>query len=72
MTAPGDDGPCGTPASYLVKVNGRTVNLGLGPPVAGGSTFTAEISLPEGSRLLAIQAVDDAGNLGPKATVRVR
>jgi hypothetical protein len=72
MTAPGDDGPCGTPTSYAVKVNGKPVNLGLGSPVAGGSAFSAEVTLQAGARTLALQAVDDAGNIGPKATVAVR
>ncbi|MDX6668894.1 MAG: hypothetical protein QOK04_2274, partial [Solirubrobacteraceae bacterium] len=37
FTAPGDDGPCGTPAAYLTWVNGKRTDLGLGSPVAGGS-----------------------------------
>jgi hypothetical protein len=72
FTAPGDDGACGTPAAYVTFVNGKKTNLGLGPPVAGGSTFTAEVTLPAGARTLAVQAVDEAQNLGPRATVKVR
>jgi hypothetical protein len=71
FTAPGDDGPCGTPASYLTRVNGVKTDLGL-HPVAGGSTFTAEVVLPAGSRRLALQALDAAGNIGPAASVPVR
>ena len=71
FTAPGDDGPCGTPASYITRVGSRQVDLGLGPPVAGGSTFSAEITLPRGGRKLSIQAQDKAGNIGPTATVKV-
>ena len=71
FTAPGDDGPCGTPAAYLTRVNGKPVQLGLGAPVAGGSSFSAEVALPSGSRKLSIQARDDAANLGPQATVKV-
>jgi hypothetical protein len=72
FTAPGDNGPCGTPAAYISHLDGRLVNLGLGPPAAGGSTFSAELSLPSGSRRLVIQARDAAGNLGPTAGVAVR
>jgi hypothetical protein len=72
FTAPGDNGPCGTPAAYISHLDGRLVNLGLGSPVAGGSTFSAEFSLPSGSRHLGIQARDAAGNLGPMAGVPVR
>jgi hypothetical protein len=72
FTAPGDDGPCGTPASYLTRVNGKPASLGLGSPAAGGSAFSAEVTLPAGTRTVTIQAADEAGNLGPKATVRVR
>ena len=72
FTAPGDNGACGTPASYLVRVNGKSTNLPLGAPVAGGSAFSAEVTLPAGARNLSIQAIDAAGNLGPKALVKVR
>jgi hypothetical protein len=71
FTAPGDDGPCGMPAAYLTRINGKPVPLGLGAPVAGGSSFSAEVALPSGSRKLSIQARDDAANLGPQATVKV-
>jgi hypothetical protein len=71
FTTPGDDGPCGTPAAYITRVNGKPVQLGLGAPVAGGSSFSAEVALPSGSRKLSIQARDDAANLGPQATVKV-
>ncbi len=72
FTAPGDNGACGTPASYLVRVNGKSTSLALGAPVAGGSAFSAEVTLPAGARNLSIQAIDAAGNLGPKALVKVR
>jgi hypothetical protein len=72
FTAPGDDGACGTPAGYLTWVNGKKTGLGLGPPVAGGSTFSAEVTLPAGARSVAVQAVDEAQNLGPRANVKVR
>jgi len=71
FTAPGDDGPCGTPVTYLTRVNGKLLALGLGPPVAGGSSFSSAITLPSGARTLSIQARDKAGNLGPPAGVAV-
>jgi hypothetical protein len=69
FTAPGDDGACGTPVRYLTRVDGKASSLGL-TPVAGGTQFSAEVTLPSGSRQLSIQAVDDAGNIGPIARVR--
>jgi hypothetical protein len=71
FTAPGDDGPCGTAATYLSRVNGKAAQLGL-TPVAGGTAFSATITLPAGSTRLTIQARDDAGNLGAPVTVKVR
>jgi hypothetical protein len=68
--APGDNGSCGTPASYLTRVNGRSTALGL-KPVAGGSSFSAEVTLGEGATRFSIQALDAAGNLGPQVTVAV-
>jgi hypothetical protein len=72
FTAPGDNGACGTAASYLLRINGKSASLPLGAPVAGGSAFSAEATLPAGARNLSIQAIDAAGNLGPKALVKVR
>jgi hypothetical protein len=71
FTAPGDDGPCGTPASYMPELDGVAVDLGLGAPVAGGTAFSADIVLPLGASQLSIQARDKAGNIGPPATVAV-
>jgi hypothetical protein len=71
FTAPGDDGPCGTPASYITHLGAKRVELGLGPPAAGGSSFSAELTLPRGGRRLSIQALDKGGNLGPAASVAV-
>jgi hypothetical protein len=71
FTAPGDNGPCGTPAAYLPQVNGRPVVLGLGQPLAGGSPFSAEITLNSGARKLSLQAQDKAGNIGPATSVTV-
>ena len=72
FTAPGDDGSCGTPAAYLTRVNGKLVDLGLPSPVAGGSTFSANVTLAAGTRRLEIQARDEAGNLGPNTGIAVR
>jgi hypothetical protein len=69
--APGDNGPCGTPATYETKVNGRKTELGL-HPAEGGTGFSAEVTLPSSSRKLSIQAIDAAGNVGPPAVVAVR
>jgi hypothetical protein len=71
FTAPGDDGSCGTPTSYLTRVNGKLLDLGLGSPVAGGASFSAEIALPSTARRVSVQAVDEAGNIGPQATAKV-
>ncbi|MEA2315201.1 MAG: hypothetical protein QOI03_1893, partial [Solirubrobacteraceae bacterium] len=71
FTAPGDNGPCGTPGSYVTHVDGKLVNLGLGTPVAGGSAFSANITLPAGSRHLTLAARDAGANLGAPASVNV-
>ena len=71
FTAPGDNGPCGTPAAYVTRVGSKLVDLGLGTPVAGGSAFTHEITLPATARKLSVQARDAAGNLGPAIAVAV-
>ncbi|MEA2201647.1 MAG: cell wall-associated protease [Solirubrobacteraceae bacterium] len=72
FTAPGDDGPCGAPATYLTRVNGRIVDLGLGAPPAGGTPVSAEVTLASGARTLSIQARDEAGNTGHTASVTIR
>jgi hypothetical protein len=70
FTAPGNDGACGTATAYLTRLDGRAVSLGL-QPVPGGSAFSAEVTLRAGSRKLTLQAIDGAGNLGPKVVVAV-
>jgi hypothetical protein len=67
FTAPGDNGACGTPASYRAFVNGQERNLGL-QPVAGGSSFAANITLRGRITQISVQAIDAAGNIGPAAT----
>jgi hypothetical protein len=70
FTSPGDDGACGTASAYRARVG--KAEVALGAPVAGGSTFSGEVTLPAGARKLTIQAIDDAGNLGPAAAAKVR
>ncbi|MGI8556945.1 MAG: S8 family serine peptidase [Solirubrobacteraceae bacterium] len=71
FTAPGDDGFCGTAASYVTRIDGVLRDLGTGPPGPGGSTFSKNLSLPAGARKLSVQARDAAGNLGQAATFDV-
>jgi len=68
FTAPGNDGSCGTPSSYIARA-GRTP-VPLGAPAAGGSTVTREVTLPAGARKLTLQAEDAAGNIGVPVTVK--
>ncbi len=70
FTAPGDNGPCGTPSSYITTVNSKRVSLGL-TPAAGGSAFSAEVVLPAGAKRFSLQAVDAAGNLGSAVATTV-
>ena len=72
FTAPGDDGPCGTPASYIAARRTAKRDLGLGAPAAGGTAVSREVTLAAGARRLSIQAVDEAGNLGPAASVKAK
>jgi hypothetical protein len=69
--SPGDDGFCGTASRYIAAVNGQSLNLG--SPVAGGSTFTHDLTLPGGTARIVILAADGPAasdfNLGPPATV---
>jgi hypothetical protein len=51
-------------------VNSKKANLGL-TPVAGGSPFSAEVTLPAGTTRFSVQASDAAGNIGPAATASV-
>ena len=71
FVAPGDNGPCGTPAGYRTSVNGQGAELGL-HPAAGGSTFSTEFSFPKRVQKLTLQAIDAAGNVGPAGTVKPR
>ena len=78
FVAPGDDGPCGTVAGrYDVAVSdapitartfaaARRVTSGVPKPAAPGTQQS--VKLPAG-RYVAVRAVDDAGNVGPLATL---
>ncbi|GAA3192234.1 S8 family serine peptidase [Actinocorallia longicatena] len=63
FTAPGDDARAGRVTSYLVTTATATVSL----PATAAAGASQTLVLPEGAR--AVQAVDDAGNLGPAASV---
>ena len=71
FTSPGDDGRCGTPAKYLTRVDGEQVDLGLSGPVKGGDRYTRDVTLPGDAATLSIQAYDEAGNGGFRATLRI-
>lgn len=70
FTAPGNNGPCGKPASYRTYADGREIDLGL-TPAEGGSPFSATVTLPARTRKFTLQAIDGAGNIGPAQTVKV-
>ena len=65
--SPGDDALCGTAARYIADIDGQSLDLGA--PVEGGTTFTKDITLPDGARRITIRAADGpaagAFNLGP-------
>ena len=67
--APGDNGRCGTAAAYLARVNGRSVDLGLGSPTPGGSHVEHIVSLPGTTPALSLAARDAAGNVGVPADI---
>jgi hypothetical protein len=67
--SPGDDGFCRTAHNYLAQADGQPLDLGA--PVAGGSTFAKDITLPAGAHTVTVQARDAAGNLGFPAPVAV-
>jgi len=69
---PGNDGPCGTPARYIVRLGGQETDVGLGSPAAGGTAVSREVTLPAGTKKLSLQAEDAAGNLGPAVVVKAK
>ena len=64
FTSPGDDGLCGTAASYVAEVGGKPVELKLGSPVSGGRRFSREVTLPANFSSFSLRARDEAGNNG--------
>jgi hypothetical protein len=62
--SPGDDGFCGTAQSYVTKVNGQSVDMGAGKPVAGGSSYSRTVTPPKGATAIDLLARDEAGNVG--------
>jgi hypothetical protein len=69
FVAPGDNGPCGTPAAYVASADGRPADVG--QPAAGGTHVSRVVTLPAGARRFTLQARDAAGNLGYPASVAV-
>jgi hypothetical protein len=73
FTAPGDDHACGHATGYRAWVDGhRRALRRLGAPPADGSPVAQTLVLGGHARTLRLAAVDDAGNVGPAATVRLR
>ena len=71
----GDDGQCGTPAKYTTRIDGQEVDLALNDPVEGGKDYTRDVTLPAGTSrdsVLSVQAYDEAGNGGFRASIRLR
>ena len=58
--SPGDDGLCDTATRYVAEVDGQPLDLGA--PVEGGTTFTKDVTLPEGARKVTIRAADGPAN----------
>ena len=70
--SPGDNGlTCGTPAAYLVRVNGRGSSVAVGPTVAAGRAVSAVVRLPVGARTVTLLARNRSGVLGYPKTVRI-
>ncbi|GAC1318221.1 MAG: hypothetical protein NVSMB25_07360 [Thermoleophilaceae bacterium] len=66
---PGDDFFCGNATRFEARVDGKPAGLSLGPPRAGGSTASYTISLPARARIFSLDAIDKAGNVGPRVDV---
>jgi hypothetical protein len=68
--APGDDYAVGRAKRYEVRVGGRRLR---GPkPLPAGKRQTLVVRLPRHARSVSVRAIDDAGNIGARATARVR
>jgi hypothetical protein len=71
--SPGDNGPtCGTPAAYVVRINGRGSRVSLGTPVPAGQRVTRVVHMPASARTLTVLARNRSGVLGYPATVDLR
>jgi FG-GAP-like repeat/Subtilase family len=71
FTAPGDDWYDGRVDHYTlrsVRANGIVVNSTVDPKVDAGELEA--INLPPGTKTVEVQAVDEAGNLGGRVTIR--
>ena len=77
-TAVGDDGRCGTAASYDLRASATpitranfasTTPVGIAPPAAAGAAESRTFAPPAGTLFFALRAIDEAGNAGPIATV---
>jgi hypothetical protein len=80
--APGDDGPCGTAASYDIRVSRRRLTVknwkaatqvtGKPAPAAAGTPQSMTLNLARGTWFVALQTLDEQGNRSfVSATVRV-
>jgi subtilisin family serine protease len=76
-TAPGDDGACGTAATYELRASSAPITpasfagataIAIGPPGAAGTAEVRSVSPPSGATFFALRAVDEAGNAAPLAT----
>jgi hypothetical protein len=71
--SPGDNGlTCGTPAAYVVRINGRGSRVSLGTPVPAGQRVTRVVHMPASARTLTVLARNRSGVLGYPATVDLR
>jgi hypothetical protein len=65
FTAPGDDWYAGRVTSYRVTADGTTTTV----PATADAGARQSVPVPAGAQKIAIQAVDDAGNLSPPASL---
>ena len=78
FNAPGDDLLCGRARSYRVVSSDRPITPAsfararpvTGAPAPADPGASQSVALPRFGRYIAIQAVDEQGNLGPVASVR--
>jgi hypothetical protein len=70
--ATGDDYAVGQAKRYDVRVGGRRVRGRVPKPLPAGKRQTLVVRLPRHARSVSVRAIDDAGNIGARATARVR